>query len=93
MSAGIVLTNLFVSQKLDPITQEPTDQEVTMMDVYQEFNSAVASEIGLKEFKSRKVTKSYCFNLPDIPAQCDYLEVKYSVSATATHIIEDKHFF
>lgn len=50
------------------------------MDMYAEFNSAVASELGLKEFKSRKVTKSYCFNLPDIPAQSDYLEVRYSVS-------------
>ncbi|XP_039745237.1 DNA polymerase alpha catalytic subunit [Pararge aegeria] len=66
--------------KLDPITLEPTDQEVTMMDVYQEFNTAVASELGLKEFKSRKVTKNYCFSLPDIPAQCDYLEVKYSAT-------------
>ncbi|XP_050350996.1 DNA polymerase alpha catalytic subunit [Nymphalis io] len=66
--------------KLDPITLEPTDQEVTMMDVYQDFNSSVASELGLKNFKSRKVTKNYCFNLPDIPAQCDYLEVKYSAA-------------
>ncbi|CAG4963801.1 unnamed protein product [Parnassius apollo] len=66
--------------KLDPVTLEPTDQEVTMMDMYQEFNETVAGELGLKEFKSRKVTKSYCFNLPDIPAQCDYLEVKYSAT-------------
>ncbi|KAH9631071.1 hypothetical protein HF086_017058 [Spodoptera exigua] len=66
--------------KLDSVTLEPTDQEVTMMDMYAEFNSAVASELGLKEFKSRKVTKSYCFNLPDIPAQSDYLEVRYSAS-------------
>lgn len=64
---------------------EPTDQEVTMMDVYQEFNSSVASELNLKEFKSRKVTKNYCFNLPEIPAQCDYLEVKYSVSSFPTN--------
>lgn len=67
-------------QKLDPVTLEATDQEVTMMDMYSEFNSTVAGELGLKEFKSRKVTKNYCFNLPDIPAQSDYLEVKYSVS-------------
>ncbi|XP_028164527.1 DNA polymerase alpha catalytic subunit [Ostrinia furnacalis] len=66
--------------KLDPITLEGTDQEVTMMDVYEEFNSSVASELGLKEFKSRKVTKNYSFNLPDIPAQSDYLEVRYSAS-------------
>lgn len=66
--------------KLDPITLEPTEQEVTMMDMYEEFNSSVASELSLKEFKSRKVTKNYCFNLPDIPAQSDYLEVRYSAT-------------
>ncbi|XP_073947289.1 DNA polymerase alpha catalytic subunit [Choristoneura fumiferana] len=69
--------------KLDPITLEPTDEEVTMMDVYEEFNNSVASELGLKEFKSRKVTKNYSFDLPDIPAQSDYLEVKYSASFPA----------
>lgn len=66
--------------KLDPVTLESTDDEVTMMDMYEEFNNSVASELGLKEFKSRKVTKNYCFNLPDIPAQSDYLEVRYSAS-------------
>lgn len=50
------------------------------MEMYDEFNSTVATELGLKEFKSRKITKNYCFNLPDIPAQSDYMEVKYSVS-------------
>lgn len=63
------------------MTLEATDDEVTMMDVYEEFNTSVAAELGLKEFKSRKVTKNYAFNLPDIPAQSDYLEVKYSVRA------------
>ncbi|XP_068628346.1 DNA polymerase alpha catalytic subunit [Battus philenor] len=66
--------------KLDPVTLEQTDQEVSMMDMYQEFNGTIANELGLSEFKSRKVTKNYCFNLPNIPAQCDYLEVKYSAS-------------
>lgn len=72
------MSNYF--QKLDPVTLEPTDHEVAMMDMYEEFNTTVAAELALKEFKSRKVTKNYCFNLPDIPAQSDYLEVKYSVS-------------
>lgn len=77
---------LHIFQKLDPITLEPTDEEVTMMDVYEEFNNSVASELGLKEFKSRKVTKNYSFDLPDIPAQSDYLEVKYSVSIQQTFL-------
>lgn len=79
----------FLLQKLDPVTLESTDEEVTMMDVYEEFNTKVASEIGLKEFKSRKVTKNYSFNLPDIPAQSEYLEVKYSVSI----LIQEYYFF
>lgn len=66
--------------KLDPITLEATDEEVTMMDVYEEFNTKIATELGIKEFKSRKVTKNYCFNIPDIPAQSDYLEVRYSAT-------------
>lgn len=69
------------------MTLEATDDEVTMMDMYAEFNSSVASELGLKEFKSRKVTRNYCFNLPDIPAQSDYLEVRYSVSIYRTEWI------
>ncbi|XP_037963933.2 DNA polymerase alpha catalytic subunit [Plutella xylostella] len=66
--------------KLDAVTLEATDEEVSMMDVYEEFNSSVAAELGLKEFKSRKVTRSYAFNLPDIPAMSDYLEVKYAAT-------------
>ncbi|XP_047521057.1 DNA polymerase alpha catalytic subunit [Pieris napi] len=66
--------------KLDPVTLEPTDEEVGIMDMYQEFNTTVATELGIKEFKSRKITKNYCFNIPDVPAQCDYLEVKYMAS-------------
>ncbi|XP_026726379.1 DNA polymerase alpha catalytic subunit [Trichoplusia ni] len=66
--------------KLDPVTLDPTDEEVGMMDMYEEFNKSVASELGLKEFKSRKVTKNYSFNLPDIPAQSDYLEVRYAAT-------------
>ncbi|CAK1548647.1 unnamed protein product [Leptosia nina] len=66
--------------KLDPVTFEATDEEVTIMDMYQEFNTSVAAELGIKEFKSRKISKNYCFNIPNVPAQCEYLEVKYSAS-------------
>lgn len=68
------------------MTLDPTDEEVGMMDMYEEFNKSVASELGLKEFKSRKVTKNYSFNLPDIPAQSDYLEVRYAVSFFVTYL-------
>lgn len=55
-----------------------TDQPVALIDVYHEFNDVIAPNLGLKEFKSRKVSKNYAFN-PDIPLQSEYLEVKYSV--------------
>ncbi|GBP39586.1 DNA polymerase alpha catalytic subunit [Eumeta japonica] len=69
--------------KLDAVTLENTDEEVTIMDVYEEFNTQIATELGLKEFKSRKVTKNYAFNLPDIPAQSEYLEASFPPPATA----------
>ncbi|XP_063393555.1 DNA polymerase alpha catalytic subunit [Cydia fagiglandana] len=69
--------------KLDSITLEATEQEVSMMEVYEEFSSCVASELGLQEFKSRKVARSYAFSLPDVPALSDYLEVKYSAAYPA----------
>lgn len=55
-----------------------TDQPVALIDVYHEFNNVVAPKLGLKEFKSRKVSKNYAFN-PDVPSQSEYLEVKYAV--------------
>lgn len=28
----------------------------------------------------QKVERNYAFEIPDVPSQCDYLEVRYSVS-------------
>lgn len=28
----------------------------------------------------QKVEKNYAFEIPDVPSQCEYLEVRYSVS-------------
>lgn len=68
-------------QKLDPITlEEDSDNPVSFMDVYEEFNNGVASKFDIKEFKSRKVTKNYAFDLPNIPVQSEYMEVRYAVN-------------
>lgn len=56
-----------------------TDRPVALIDVYHEFNNVIAPSLGLKEFKSRKVSKNYAFD-PDVPLQSEYLEVKYAVS-------------
>uniref|UniRef100_A0A9J8BMW1 DNA polymerase n=1 Tax=Cyprinus carpio carpio TaxID=630221 RepID=A0A9J8BMW1_CYPCA len=63
--------------KVNLATGEQTDSPVGMMDVYQEFNS-LSEKFKIMKFKSKPVTKSYAFEIPDIPSQCEYLEVKYS---------------
>lgn len=40
-------------QKLHPKTSEDTGQEVTFLDVYQEFNEYVAEKFKILKFKSR----------------------------------------
>lgn len=34
-------------------------------------------------FSLQKVEKNYAFEIPDVPNQCEYLEVRYSVSRHA----------
>uniref|UniRef100_A0A672SU74 DNA polymerase n=1 Tax=Sinocyclocheilus grahami TaxID=75366 RepID=A0A672SU74_SINGR len=63
--------------KVNLATGEQTDCPVGMMDVYQEFNS-LSEKFKIMKFKSKPVTKNYAFEIPDIPSQCEYLEVKYS---------------
>uniref|UniRef100_A0A8C4ZFH4 DNA polymerase n=1 Tax=Gadus morhua TaxID=8049 RepID=A0A8C4ZFH4_GADMO len=54
-----------------------SDTPVGLMDVYQEFNE-LSERFKIMKFKSKKVEKSYAFEIPDIPTQCEYLEVRYS---------------
>nr|XP_060626106.1 DNA polymerase alpha catalytic subunit [Anolis sagrei ordinatus] len=55
-----------------------TKDTVTMMDVYQEFNDHIAEKYKIMKYKSKKVEKKYAFEIPDVPANSDYLEVRYS---------------
>ncbi|XP_069007702.1 DNA polymerase alpha catalytic subunit isoform X1 [Embiotoca jacksoni] len=63
--------------KANPKTGEVSDTPVGMMDVYQEF-SELSEKFKIMKFKSRKVEKNYAFEIPDVPSQCEYLEVRYS---------------
>lgn len=65
---------------MDLKTKEESEDPVTMMDVYQEFNTSVAQKYKILEFKSKKVTKNYAFEKFEVPNEADYLEVRYSVS-------------
>lgn len=64
-------------QVLDPLTKQPTTDEVTMNDVYTEINSYLPHD-----FKSRRVTKHFAFNVPGVhvPQTCEYLQVCNIVS-------------
>uniref|UniRef100_A0A4W6CIR0 DNA polymerase n=1 Tax=Lates calcarifer TaxID=8187 RepID=A0A4W6CIR0_LATCA len=59
-----------------------SDTPVGMMDVYQEF-SEVSEKFKIMKFKSKKVEKNYAFEIPDVPSQCEYLEVRYSAEFPA----------
>ncbi|XP_044297740.1 DNA polymerase alpha catalytic subunit isoform X2 [Varanus komodoensis] len=64
--------------RVDLSSGKETENPVTMMDVYQEFNEQVAEKYKIMNFKSKKVEKNYAFEIPDIPVKSDYLEVRYS---------------
>lgn len=51
----------------------------TIEDVYKEFNQ-FANKLGIKEFRSCKVSKNYAFEQEGTPAKSDYLEVRYSAN-------------
>lgn len=50
-----------------------------MVDVYNEFNN-LSDQYQVHNFKSRKTTKKYAFDLPDVADESEYLEIRYSVS-------------
>ncbi|XP_053313313.1 DNA polymerase alpha catalytic subunit isoform X2 [Spea bombifrons] len=59
-------------------TGKDTGTPVNMMNVYQEFNESIANKYRIMKFKSKKVEKNYAFEIPDVPARSEYLEVRYS---------------
>jgi DNA polymerase alpha subunit A len=57
-----------------------SNEPVTFIDLYQEFSDTVANKYRIMKYKSMKVEKEYAFELVDVPAQSEYLEVRYPVS-------------
>ncbi|XP_034562233.1 DNA polymerase alpha catalytic subunit [Notolabrus celidotus] len=68
--------------KVDPKTGQVSDTPVGIMDVYQEFNE-LSEKFKIMKFKSKKVERSYAFEIPDVPSLCEYLEVRYSAEFPA----------
>ena len=56
-----------------------TGEEVSMADVYKEFDN-VRKNHKISGFASKPVSRKYAFELPNIPAESDYLKVLYSFS-------------
>lgn len=59
--------------------QTSNNEEVKIVDVYNEFNN-LTDMYKIPNFKSRKVTKKYAFDLADVADESEYLEIRYPVS-------------
>uniref|UniRef100_A0A3P9L8F1 DNA polymerase n=1 Tax=Oryzias latipes TaxID=8090 RepID=A0A3P9L8F1_ORYLA len=68
--------------KTNPKTGKVSGEPVGMMDVYQEF-SELSEKFKVMKFKSKKVEKNYAFEIPDVPNQCEYLQIQYSAEFPA----------
>ncbi|XP_054664238.1 DNA polymerase alpha catalytic subunit isoform X4 [Grus americana] len=64
--------------EMDLSTGKETETPVTIMSVFKEFNDCISPKYKIMKFKSKKVEKYYAFEIPDVPAKSEYLEIKYS---------------
>lgn len=64
--------------EMDLSSGKETETPVTIMNVFKEFNDCISPKYKIMKFKSKKVEKYYAFEIPDVPAKSEYLEVKYS---------------
>ncbi|KAI8147542.1 hypothetical protein BJV82DRAFT_654233 [Fennellomyces sp. T-0311] len=55
----------------------PTTEEVEIKDVYKEVVS-LAQRAGVGKITGAPVTRKYAFELPDVPAESEYVEIHYS---------------
>jgi hypothetical protein len=71
-------------------TEKNSDKPVTAQDVYTEINESVMKNLHVKNFKSRPITKKYAFDT-SIPAESDYVEVRYSVNLSKWRFVSQIH--
>ncbi|XP_031555098.1 DNA polymerase alpha catalytic subunit-like [Actinia tenebrosa] len=55
-----------------------SDEPVLIKDVYEEFNEKIANKNKIMKFVCKPDSKDYCFEVQGVPANSDYLMVKYS---------------
>lgn len=82
VSVTNIKRELYVLPRKNKLQKDGTESEepVKFNDVYQEFDNTVANKYRIMEYKCRKVTKKYAFDLPDVPSESDYLQVIYSAT-------------
>ncbi|RUS21275.1 DNA polymerase family B-domain-containing protein [Endogone sp. FLAS-F59071] len=71
--------NLFVLPRAKKMEKDNIglDQEVTMKDVYNEFD-AVCTRHRISKWGAKEVVRKYAFEVPGVPGESDYLKVVYS---------------
>lgn len=67
--------NVFLLPKRQPIDQE--DEDLIFSELYEEVN-AVRQKIGIAEWRTKMVTRKYCFEIEGIPREARYMKVVYS---------------
>lgn len=75
----------FYFQRYNMETKTSTNEDVTMMDMYKEFNEKIAERYKILQYKSRKVERNYAFSIQDVPVTSEYLEIVYPVSILKCH--------
>uniref|UniRef100_A0A2S2QB52 DNA polymerase n=1 Tax=Sipha flava TaxID=143950 RepID=A0A2S2QB52_9HEMI len=79
VSCCVIVKNIERRMFLLPRNSTSKNEEVKMVDVYNEFNN-LSDQYQVRNFKSRKITKKYAFDLPDVADESEYLEIRYSAS-------------
>ncbi|OUM67505.1 hypothetical protein PIROE2DRAFT_32893, partial [Piromyces sp. E2] len=74
-----VMRNLFVlpREKMLDNNNKETDQEVTMIDVYNELET-IRKKYKISSWKCKDVVRKYAFEEPDVPSEAHYFKTVYS---------------
>lgn len=65
---------------------QETNTLVDMTDVYSEV-AELCSRKRITKFASKEVTRKYAFELPEVPAEANYLKVLYDYERKSIHSI------
>lgn len=71
------------NRKIKNIDEQGDNDEVSIEDVYQEFNDKIAPRYQISEHKSKPRRMKYAFEYSDVPNEADYLQVMYSAKFQA----------